>query len=607
MPIRTSCVVGFVVCLAGSLLGCAEDPGVDAGRDASIPTPDAMPHTVLINLEPGAYLHGEQKTLVRSTSPHGALRVDLFLDTERIGGAEVAPFEILWSTSKFHEGEHELRARTYLGNNTSADAVVTIRIDNTPPMFHGLPSRIERGAIVQLPVSDNMGVARVQVGSKTIAKAPFELAWDASCGESSILIQVIDVAGLEWSSQVQVETIYPDDGDCDAFRAVAFGGDDCNDADRRVHPQASDYGNTEVDVNCDGMPGVDGDHDGVATRETGGDDCNDALSSVHGAQIRWRKLALTTMGLSRLPVQSELLRGAAGGADIHIVTWWSGTLDHIAMKLDGSSAVRRNVAGAGAGPATLFHRDGELIMAYATDAKLRVGRWSGEAWSSEDAADLSTSVRAIRIAAVGNRLDAVYVTDTNDLYLARRTNGSWTTRHLGQVDAARIAAFNASEMRFLAWGRNNLYRVRYHASNPIIDWFFPSSSRNTYAGAMFQGTELIYAIYNSWRTTIHREGGVEIGEVPYSWMHAITLPYYGEVWIGDNSRYVIRPRTTGSGGKVAGLNLSSFYSATRVGASAGNDAVLEADECIYVIDSTITPASDRLGDGVDANCDGVDG
>jgi hypothetical protein len=59
---------------------------------------------------------------------------------------------------------------------------------------------------------------------------------------------------------------------CISPNGFADNGDDCNDDDATIHPEAEESCTTPTDMNCDGQPGnLDGDQDGVP----GCDDCND--------------------------------------------------------------------------------------------------------------------------------------------------------------------------------------------------------------------------------------------------------------------------------------------------------------------------------------------
>lgn len=74
------------------------------------------------------------------------------------------------------------------------------------------------------------------------------------------------------------------DGDKDGYTAQECGGQDCNDADPAIHPEAEDIPNDGIDQNCDGVDftqNCDQDGDGYQALVCGGDDCNDLDATVY--------------------------------------------------------------------------------------------------------------------------------------------------------------------------------------------------------------------------------------------------------------------------------------------------------------------------------------
>jgi hypothetical protein len=70
------------------------------------------------------------------------------------------------------------------------------------------------------------------------------------------------------------------DVDADGQASAASGGLDCNDRDAMVFYGAADTAGDAVDADCDGVDGVDADGDGQASEASGGLDCNDGDEDV---------------------------------------------------------------------------------------------------------------------------------------------------------------------------------------------------------------------------------------------------------------------------------------------------------------------------------------
>lgn len=70
------------------------------------------------------------------------------------------------------------------------------------------------------------------------------------------------------------------DADRDGHLAPPCGRD-CDDADASRHPGAPDAAGDGVDTDCDGADGVDVDRDGFQATAHGGDDCDDSSATVH--------------------------------------------------------------------------------------------------------------------------------------------------------------------------------------------------------------------------------------------------------------------------------------------------------------------------------------
>ncbi|MEC7239864.1 MAG: MopE-related protein [Myxococcota bacterium] len=84
------------------------------------------------------------------------------------------------------------------------------------------------------------------------------------------------------------------DGDGDGFDRLEAGGEDCDDSDPSINPNASEVFYDGVDQNCDGSNDYDQDLDGFEADYynpdplNGGGDCNDVVDWMHpGAEDTW--------------------------------------------------------------------------------------------------------------------------------------------------------------------------------------------------------------------------------------------------------------------------------------------------------------------------------
>ena len=129
------------------------------------------------------------------------------------------------------------------------------------------------------------------------------------------------------------------DGDGDTYPSEASGGDDCADDDAAVNPAAADTVGDAADQNCDGVDGVDADGDTFASEASGGDDCDDDDPTIHpgGADAFGDGLDTNCDGVDGVDVDGDgYLDSLSGGDDcndddpaIH-----PGVLDYVGDGLD---------------------------------------------------------------------------------------------------------------------------------------------------------------------------------------------------------------------------------------------------------------------------------
>ncbi len=70
------------------------------------------------------------------------------------------------------------------------------------------------------------------------------------------------------------------DADQDGFESLAAGGEDCDDSDENVYPDAPETWYDGIDADCEGDSDYDKDSDGYDSDAYGGDDCDDADEDV---------------------------------------------------------------------------------------------------------------------------------------------------------------------------------------------------------------------------------------------------------------------------------------------------------------------------------------
>jgi len=583
---------------------------------------------VSFELDAGAVLGGAESTVVVVDSDLGVVRTELYLDNQRVGAAEFAPFRIEWSTLAFAEGPHHLRARAYLDDGDTLDGAIDVVIDHTPPRIAGVPAEVEAGAEVEIDVSDSNGVERIAVeidGHVTEATATgggaarrFTVTWPAACGAGVAHITAVDRAG--WTTEVEqaVATRDPGDRDCDRHRAIAAGGDDCDDGNSSVYPGAADPGGA-IDRNCDGVPGVDDDGDGVASLATGGGDCDDEDDAVHPARYRWASRALVLAGQ---PVRWEPGTAAVAVADVDgartvaIAINRGGSIELVTAGAAGEPARQALVSGANPGAVALARAGGEWVLVYGRARELRVHAGDGSRWRDELIATLDTTVNepAVDVAAgddTGGAAARVHVAARSGIaiWYALRDAGAWQAQRV-----AASAALAARAPGVVARGRGA--RVAYVLGTALYEAEIAqgaaAAGRIIGDASHADGVAGLAGLAGSDGGWIYGQGGAlvrardgETSSVSPQWRRIERVAGHGPV--------VFQARSE-AGAAVVGFYLPAesrvevLPGAELEAASADGPAgvpAFAAPGSAWWIESASLP-DERIGDGEDTDCDGTD-
>ena len=108
----------------------------------------------------------------------------------------------------------------------------------------------------------------------------------------------IQFASVDQSAAVEVSGQAARDADGDGFDSVPAGGEDCDDTDASVNPDATDSWYDGVDSDCDGAGDYDQDGDGEDHQDYGGNDCDDEDPAIPADEVWYDGVDSDCDGLS---------------------------------------------------------------------------------------------------------------------------------------------------------------------------------------------------------------------------------------------------------------------------------------------------------------------
>jgi cysteine-rich repeat protein len=510
----------------------------------------------------------------------------------------------------------------------------------------------------------------------------------ASCGDGHVWVGVeeCDDGNLDETVCLNDCTLPRCDADGDGFAGVACAGPDCDDSDPTVFPGAVDPAGDCIDQDCDGTGPVDADADGYLPAACGGDDCNDADPSVHpgggdnaGVGV-WVSDAVDVAGDTGS--KTSIAVGGSGAAHISYHdgsngdlryatnasgTWASELVDSggvtgyaTSLALDGQGAVAityyditngdlrfaTNGLGAwafetvdaagdtGMDPSLAFDQAGAAHVSYCdrTNAELRYATNQTGAWLPEtlDAAGTACASTSIALDAAG----AVYiaarydVSTTCELQLATNQSGAWVVEAppFGGGDSVSLAVDSAGALHAVRHsGCGAIWGGAYYETNATGAWqsevLEDNNGDDGLSPAIAIGSaDIVHVSYQAavpgWSDdpgyATNASGAWALESIQLSagssgTDSSIAIDRLGGVHV---SYYDVTNRDLWYARRAAADGIDQNCDGMD-GVDADRDAHASlptgGDDCDDALDSTHPGAADPLGDGVDQDCDGVDG
>jgi len=195
-----------------------------AAASGLISVDDQSP-TISITSPTGGEVSGVVPIDVNYSDNAGVVRVELYVNDQKIITDTQSPFAFAWDTTALADGDHILTAQAFdAAGNMGISSNVTVTINNTPVIDSETPNITitaptggEVSGIVPVGVntSDNVAVVRVELfvnGQKTMTdtQAPFAFNWDTTIltdGHYSLTTKAFDAADNAATSSAVAVTV----------------------------------------------------------------------------------------------------------------------------------------------------------------------------------------------------------------------------------------------------------------------------------------------------------------------------------------------------------------------------------------------------------------
>lgn len=159
----------------------------------------------------GATVSGSTIITASALDNKGVSKVEFFINGDKIGEDAIAPYECVWNTLEFGDGNYALMVKASdLAGNVGTDNDTTVIVDNSDkiaplvdifsPAHNGIYQEGDSVSILA-SASDNVGVTRVEFFINdqllhTDDEAPYEASWTAAtAGSYALKVKAYDAAG----------------------------------------------------------------------------------------------------------------------------------------------------------------------------------------------------------------------------------------------------------------------------------------------------------------------------------------------------------------------------------------------------------------------------
>ncbi|WP_372590253.1 PQQ-binding-like beta-propeller repeat protein [Fervidobacterium pennivorans subsp. carthaginiensis] len=215
------------------------------------------PSLSIKSLTNGSYISGIKNIEVSATDGNGISKVELYLNSNKIGEKTSSPYTFPLNATSYSDGQYTLKAVAYDIFSKRSETSIQVWIDNTPPsvsIISPTNGEVIIGIVeAKVNASDNFGISKVElyvgyskVGEKT--EAPYTFVFDTRdylSGSYTLKAAAYDLAGNKKEASVNVTLQKPSAGDviwkfkaggaiysCPAIdtnwgrKAIYFGSDD---------------------------------------------------------------------------------------------------------------------------------------------------------------------------------------------------------------------------------------------------------------------------------------------------------------------------------------------------------------------------------------------